>query len=355
MSLTNQARYRLTGQDEFTHPIEEAHNFNESMYLNLFDHKQQLGGWFRIGNRPNEGYAEVSCCLYLPGGQVAFMFSRPPIANNKAFSAAGLQIEVIDPFVSLKLQYDGKLCLLSNPSEMANPAKAFAENPLIDCQVELTFSACAPAVGGEELDDQGKPVEQDPENSFFRGHYEQHIKGQGRFLLVSAEGSDESGPESRQIFQIDGLGLRDHSWGPRYWQSIQWYRWIPMNFNENFAVVTSIVTFADRPSEIWALVLRNGEYQSSNQVSLNCNYDEDFYPLDYSIEIQLEDEKLQLHAETISQIPLRNRRTTGDGEQLHTRIIEAFTRFECNGYTGYGMTEFLDQVIEGEPIGAKIC
>ncbi|MEM7361031.1 MAG: hypothetical protein AAF431_18210 [Pseudomonadota bacterium] len=350
MSLTNQNRYRLTDQDEYTHPIEEARNFNESMYLNVFDHAQQIGGWFRIGNRPNEGYAEVSCCLYLPDGKVAFMFSRPKISNNKAFAAAGLKIEVVNPMKALRLEYAGKLCLLSHPEEMASPAKAFASNPHVECSVVLDISSDSPAVGGEEIDGNGNPVEQDPENSFFRGHYEQHIRGRGSFTLMPIA-EEEPGP---QVLKLDGLGLRDHSWGPRYWQSIEWYRWMPMNFSDEFAVVTSIVTFADKPSEIWALVLQDGVYKSTRQVELDCQYDDKHYPLRYTLKIQLDDQDLQLDAEIISMIPLRNRRTTDTGEHLHTRIIEGFTRFSCNGYTGYGMTEFLDQVIDGVPIGIGV-
>ena len=40
-----------------------------------------------------------------------------------------------------------------------------------------------------------------------------------------------------------------------------------------------------------------------------------------------------------------------DGEQLHTRITEAMTRYECDGKVGIGMSEFLDQVVDGWPIG----
>ena len=80
---------RLEPQDEYTHVPDAASNYNESMYFNVFDPKTQVGGWFRIGNRPNEGYAEMSVCLYLPGGRVAFMFGRPKIANNDAMNAGG--------------------------------------------------------------------------------------------------------------------------------------------------------------------------------------------------------------------------------------------------------------------------
>ncbi|HEY3889304.1 MAG TPA: hypothetical protein VGL73_12070, partial [Caulobacteraceae bacterium] len=73
---------RLEPQDEYTHTPDAAANYNESMYFNVFDPKTAVGGWFRIGNRPNEGYAEMSVCLYLPGGRVAFMFGRPKISGN---------------------------------------------------------------------------------------------------------------------------------------------------------------------------------------------------------------------------------------------------------------------------------
>ena len=69
----------LEPHDEYPHEPDEASNYNESMYLNGFDPDQEVGGWFRLGNRVNEGYAEMSVCLYLPGGRVGFRFGRPKI------------------------------------------------------------------------------------------------------------------------------------------------------------------------------------------------------------------------------------------------------------------------------------
>ena len=91
MDLSKQQRIRLEPRDEFTHPIEAAKNFNESMYINLFDPAAKAGGWFRVGNRPNERYAEVSCCVYFPDGRVGFMFQRPTISNNDALDAGGMR------------------------------------------------------------------------------------------------------------------------------------------------------------------------------------------------------------------------------------------------------------------------
>ncbi|HYN33727.1 MAG TPA: hypothetical protein VES40_13960, partial [Ilumatobacteraceae bacterium] len=87
---------RLDESDEYMHELGPESNFNESMYINCFDPVQGVGGWFRMGNRANEGTAEMTVCLYLPpdveGGnrQVGFMFKRPAIDNNDGFDAAGL-------------------------------------------------------------------------------------------------------------------------------------------------------------------------------------------------------------------------------------------------------------------------
>ena len=89
--------FRLAPEDEYPHAVDDAKNFNESMYINVFDFNQTMGGWFRVGNRPNEGKAEVSCCIYLPDGRVGFMFSRPGISSNDALDAAGLKFEIIEP------------------------------------------------------------------------------------------------------------------------------------------------------------------------------------------------------------------------------------------------------------------
>lgn len=46
-------------------------------------------------------------------------------------------------------------------------------------------------------------------------------------------------------------------------------------------------------------------------------------------------------------IPLRHGRTGEDGTALVTRIIEGMTEHTCDGKTGYGLSEDLDQIVEG--------
>ncbi len=87
---------RLEPADEYTHELGPEPSFNESMYVNVFDPAQRLGGFFRLGNRANEGYAEMTVCLYLPDGRVGFMYKRPTITDNDALDAGGLTWEVVD-------------------------------------------------------------------------------------------------------------------------------------------------------------------------------------------------------------------------------------------------------------------
>ena len=57
----------IKAEDDYTHPLGPEENFNESVYFNFFDPRQSRGGFVRIGNRANEGYAELTVMLWNPG------------------------------------------------------------------------------------------------------------------------------------------------------------------------------------------------------------------------------------------------------------------------------------------------
>src|SRR6478672_13581320 len=90
-------------QDEYMHPLEGASNFNESMYFNVYDPAERVGGFLRLGNRANEGYAEMTVCVYLPDGRVGFMFGRPRITSNEVLEAGGLTWTMVRPFEELRI------------------------------------------------------------------------------------------------------------------------------------------------------------------------------------------------------------------------------------------------------------
>ena len=331
----------LLPEDEYTHEPDPVPNYNESMYLNAFDLEREVGAWFRMGNRVNEGYAEMTVCIYLPGGRVAFLYSRPEIRSNAEMKAGGLEIAVMEPFEHLTISYDGKVCLLEDPLEMADPRTAFKNNPFVECEVRLDVRGVSPMYGGLPQYADGSPIETDAEKSFAKAHYEQH---------TAVTGSIRVGDE---VLDIDGFGLRDKSWGPRYWQALSWYRWLPMTFGSDFGMMLSIIE-RDGKVRYGGMVLEGGEYHQIRECTIESDWDEHDHQTAMRCTAVTDHGEYEITGEVLSLIPLRNRRTTPDGEQLHTRITEAMTRYECNGRVGMGMSEYLDQIVDGRPIGADV-
>ena len=132
---------KLEPRDEYTHEVGPEPNFNESMYFNYFDPVRRVGGFLRLGNRPNEGYAEMTAVLFLPDGRVLFDFARPKISSNAAFDAGGTRFEVIEPTERLRTTYGGTPVMLREPREMVDPRRAFTANPKSVVAVELLHGA----------------------------------------------------------------------------------------------------------------------------------------------------------------------------------------------------------------------
>lgn len=333
-------KLRLDPEDEYTHTPDAAENYNESMYFNVFDPARKIGGWFRIGNRPNEGYAETSVCLYLPDGRVGFMFGRPRIDNNDAMDAGGFRVDVIEPFKHLKVTYEGKALLLDTPLDMADPSSAFKKHPTVPCTVSLDYKGVSPMFGGETVKEDGSPLDIDPEKSFAKAHYEQHMAASGTITL-----GDET-------WTLEGFGLRDKSWGPRYWQAINWYRWLPMNFGRDFAMMISIVTDDEGRQRHGGMVLKDGAYDLITEAKIDSEWDENHYQTALSADVKTESgAAYHVDGKVLSMIPLRNRRKTPDGKELNTRITEGMTEYRCDGKVGYGLSEYLDQIVDGKPTG----
>ena len=330
-------RIVLEPDDEYTHEPDAAENYNESMYLNAFDLGTERGGWFRLGNRVNEGYAEMSVCTYLDDGRVGFVYGRPEITTNDEMRAGGLHIEVVEPFEHLRVTYDGKVCLLDEPGQMADPRTAFKANPWVEAEVALDVRGVSPMFGGRPVRADGADAELGGHAGFAKAHYEQH---------TAVVGTIRVGDET---LDIDGLGLRDKSWGPRHWQAISWYRWLPIMFTPDFAMVVSVI--GGKPG---GMVLVGDEYHRIRHATLESDVDADGYQTALRCHVETDEGSYDVTGEVLSLIPLRNRRTTPEGEQLVTRITEAMTRYTCDGHTGIGMSEYLDQVVDGRPVGPDL-
>ena len=318
----------LAPEDDYLHPLGPEPNFNESMYFNFFDTRRSIGGWFRIGNRANEGQAEMTVCIYLEGGKVLFQFKRPSIPNNDAFDAGGLVFSVEEPSQRLRTTYDGSAVELAEPREMADPRRAFQENPKKRIRFDLVHDAVGPMYGsgGSKSEE-----EKDPEKQFAKAHYEQHMHVTGT-LEIDGE-----------ALEIDGYGLRDHSWGPRYWQAIHQYEWLTLNFGPDLGAMVSIVQRdpAGEERSAGGVIVRGDRVERIVEAEIEAEYEDNgLYHREVVARVKTDQgESLTITGEVEGFIPLRNRR-----EGRTTHIGEGMTKWKLGDREGHGLSEFLRQV-----------
>lgn len=330
----------LLHEDDLMHPLEDVPSFNESAYYNFFDADGRAGGWVRLGNRPNEGYAEMTVCLYEPDGSVSFEWKRPGIQGNAAHDAGGLRFEVIEPWREHRVSYQGTACWLKDPLEMAQPSRAFRENPHVPVELEIRWLGLSPGWGGEPRrrlpsGAYASAGGGDPDRQFARGHFEQHGAAEGALVIAGRR------------YDIRGFGLRDHSWGPRYWQNTGYYRWLTMNFGPDLGLMGLVSELPEGKQASRGYVYRRGLPNAPiARVEIETEYATD-QRVHRAIRARLypegESAPIEVSGQVRSLVPCRNRR----GGWV-TRISEGMTEWRLGSQVGYGMSEYLDHLQRGE-------
>lgn len=329
------ATYVLTAADEGTHDPGGEPLFNESVYVNAFSHAERLGGWLRLGNRANEGYAELAVCLFLPDGRIACQFTRPPITHNETFDAGGMCYRVHEPFERVSMRYEGEVMLVSDRSLFRDPKRLFGEAPREHCLLDWQVSGCSPVHGGLPAEPGGQTMFG---RDFSLGHFNQHTAVSGTLKIGSLGGA------------FEGFGWRDHSWGPRLWQNILFDRGFYVSFGEDRGL--TLLKIANRDGEVRrsGVLFRDGRYETITDLDVLTDWDDDRDPRAVTLSARTASSAAVITGQVLNVAPLRNRRTI-DGEVMSSRIAEAFTEFEWDGRRGYGMTEYVEQLVDGQPAG----
>ena len=308
----------LKPEDDYTHELGPESNFNESVYFNFFDPSQNRGGFVRIGNRANEGYAEMTVIVWNPDGSAYFTYAKPEITHNDAWDAGGLSIEIEEPTERVRTRFSGKVLVLEDPRAMQDPSRAFKESPKEELRIDLLHKAVGPFYGHVGDPDDG--------NQFARAHTEQHMRVSGELKLGSA---------AAQPFS--GHGIRDHSWGPRYWQATPSYRWITGNFGDDLGMVIS----TNGEGEGGGLFQEGDAIVRVVKAKIETDYEPGTrFHRALRADLELEDgRQRKLEGKVMGFIPLRNRRSGSN-----THIGEGMTQYTLDGErVGYGLSEYLDQ------------
>jgi hypothetical protein len=178
---------------------------------------------------------------------------------------------------------------------------------------------------------------------FARGHFNQHAAVSGR-IHVGAE-----------VWPIEGFGWRDHSWGPRSWQAVPWYRLLIGNVGPADGFMALQICRPDEEdggragAHATGVLLVDGDYLDIEEMTVGTTWQSD-QPARVEAEIHTRRGVDRITGEVLTVAPLRHRQAM-DGRQLQTRIAEGFTRWKWSGRTGYGMSEYLDRIEDGRPLG----
>lgn len=327
--------FRFSPQDEFPHPPGAERNFNESVYLNAFDLKSGIGGWMRIGNRPNEGYAELSICFYLAGGAIACRFQRVGLIGNSMFSAEGLTMGVRPQSGAVGAQFEGELYLLEDPAVLRDPKNAFSKAKLIRCEFDWQAVGESPIHGGEPTSPQQETMYG---RDFSFGHFNQHVSVAGELLLGDVK------------TRFQGLGWRDHSWGPRYWQAIYAYRLFLANLGDGYGFMLLKLLDSSGHSRRQGVLMIDGGYEEVTDLDLKIDWDRAGQAALAWIGARTAKRAVIIEAKPITTAPLRNRRKVDQGF-LVSRIRESQTEFRWGERKGLGMMEFIERLENGVAVG----
>jgi hypothetical protein len=314
----------LRPEDDFMHEIGSDPSHNESMFFNFFDAEKKTGGFVRIGNRANEGHAELTFCVFLADGSVLMQWGRIPLEDKMALRAAGLSFEVVEPARKFAVEYRGQAVRIADPYELADPGKAMRNNPKVDVHLQLDVAGVGPMIGDREGNSKDAVIFLDGV-----GHYQQAIHASGHIEI----GSDR--------IQLSARGVRDHSWGPRIWHSIARDRSLWISFGPQLTIIAckTWLTGAEDADQMGCLI-ENGKVTPLKDIVIKTSFKPDTY-YHNAVELDLtdvNDRRLHLDGEVLSYAPLRHRKK---GEET-VYLGQAMTRFTMKGKSSLGLSEYFD-------------
>jgi hypothetical protein len=320
-------------EDDYTHPTGPEPNFNESMYIHFHDPRSRIGGFLRLANRPNEGRGERTVCRYLPDGRLAFAFAPTRGHLERLVRRRRAAVHVQDPFRRLEVSYNGTVAVLGDPTAMDDPKTALAGAEQTDCSIRLTITATAPAFDHSFDTDEG---------SFAPKHYEQLLRADGEVRLDGVS------------ISVRGHGLRDHSWDPRYWQTPWFYRWLHGS-GDGFGFMGAWFGRPDGSAVFGGFVYDGRIVHEVEHLAIGTKRDDRDERVAVSAVLRAGSLEWKLSGEVAAKVPLRNRRDDGTGVLSVTRIVEGLMTWTLeDGRVVHGMSEYLDQIVDGRPVGLAV-
>src|SRR5436309_1404688 len=201
--------------DEELHAAGEQPKWSESFYFNFHDRSTGVSGLTRLGIRPHDGEVDGGWLLFLGGHRVAIQQLTADLADMDGLLAVGPASYGCEaPMREWRLTSTGQALVVDLAGGVASGLSATSA----EIELDLAFTATLPP----------EPIGATLGRAFGGiGHYDQAGTYRGSLRV------------DNEHHLIDGLGLRDHTWGVRDWRAPQQWAFFSAVFEPDVAVCAS--------------------------------------------------------------------------------------------------------------------
>ena len=203
--------------------------------------------------------------------------------------------------------------------DIAETRERSAGGRIVRVQIALSYVAFMPPFGTSGRTRRSEDADA-AATAVATGHFEQACRVKGVVKV------------GNRRLEVQGIGVRDKSWGPRDWSAVWGWRWFSIPFDRDLALgVHSLILPGREVQAGW--VWRDHRLVKVKGFTLDSDFDGRFHRAMRIVAEDVEGTKYEVDGAVRSVIPLRIGAT---------RVAEGLTEFRMDGRTATGIAEYLD-------------
>jgi hypothetical protein len=288
--------------EQLRHTPDEKAEWNESYYFNFYDPTQEIGGFTRIGAKPNIEEGMGYLFLFYKGDILAFHHQQEITTVPDVPKSGPLEF-----LPEWQVLFSGHM----QDTATGKPVQVALDLTYTPLNAEFSYLTC---VTKEEFA-VGQVV--------CENHYEQVGLMEGKIVIGA------------HPYSIRGFSERDHSWGERDWNAPQKWIYVTAHFDRNFAINIATMNLDGSHIDV-GFIMDHGEnipVTSIHETTISEGENQ------MSFEFAVEDMKKNayiLRGNVLNTVRIPYKRQ-GRLSMLH----ENLSHFMCGENHGYGIAEYL--------------
>ncbi len=290
--------------EKLRHQTGNEREWNESYYFNFYDPQENIGGFTRIGFKPNKKEGVGYLFLFYKDDILAFQNREEIFRVPEEIRVGSLEFEP-----GWTVTFSGTMVGLRG-----NPKNVFLTFKFSEITQEFSYLECVDRSQVKIA----KVVAED--------HYEQMGVIEGEITVGS------------EIHTISGLGERDHSWGERDWNAPDVWIYVTAHFNTEFGI--NIAKMVIKNQEIDAgFIMKNGKNVPVERISVNTISEENVQKrFEYTI-WDCNKTHYILRGEVLKRVQIPYKR-----KDRISILNENLSQFTCENKKGFGIAEYLVRI-----------